>query len=193
MPVWTRIVEPAAEPAGLSEAKAFLRVSHAEDDVLIGRLIRAARERVESLAGRALLDQVWRMTAEPSEGRRRGEWASFEIPARPATALVSARLLKADGTSAALAAGAAELDEEAGEIRLKRVALAGAGLRGFRPVEAVVRCGALAIESVPAGLRTATLALVAQAYERRGAPEAPDAAEPEAVAAALAPFLRARL
>ncbi|HCT54890.1 MAG TPA: hypothetical protein DF712_20790 [Balneola sp.] len=45
----TKVITPAAnEPISTAEAKEYLRVTHTDDDTLIGRLITAAREYVEN-------------------------------------------------------------------------------------------------------------------------------------------------
>ena len=43
-----------SDPVGLAEAKAFLRVAHEGEDVLIQRLIAVATERLEKELGRTL-------------------------------------------------------------------------------------------------------------------------------------------
>ena len=56
----TLLTPPGAEPVSLGQAKAWLRVSHADEDELISDLIRASRERVESFTGRALITRQYR-------------------------------------------------------------------------------------------------------------------------------------
>ena len=48
---------PAVEPVSVETAKAWLRVSHFEDDALIADLIGSAREHVETRIGLALITQ----------------------------------------------------------------------------------------------------------------------------------------
>lgn len=50
---------PAVEPLTAAEAKLHLRVDHADEDALITRLITAARQYVENLCSRTLIDTVY--------------------------------------------------------------------------------------------------------------------------------------
>lgn len=50
---------PATEPVSLAEAKAHLRVNHADDDTYISTLIIAARRQVEARTGLRLITQGW--------------------------------------------------------------------------------------------------------------------------------------
>jgi len=61
-----RIVAPAEEPITLDEARLHLRLDadFTDDDPLVGTLIQAAREYVESDTHRALLPQTWRLTRD---------------------------------------------------------------------------------------------------------------------------------
>jgi uncharacterized phiE125 gp8 family phage protein len=50
---------PAVEPLSLAEAKAHLRVPHADDDTYISTLIVSARRKVERQTGLRLITQGW--------------------------------------------------------------------------------------------------------------------------------------
>lgn len=50
---------PAVEPLSLAEAKAHLRVPHADEDTFISTLIVSARRRVERQTGLRLITQNW--------------------------------------------------------------------------------------------------------------------------------------
>jgi uncharacterized phiE125 gp8 family phage protein len=71
-----RLVNPAVEPVSLADAKAHLRVDSADDDVLIGSLIKVAREWVEEYLDRSLIFTQWQVKADlwPVE---------FEVPRPP--------------------------------------------------------------------------------------------------------------
>lgn len=78
----TLLTAPAAEPVSLAEAKAHLRVEHSDDDTLIGALIVAAREAVESRTGRALVTRTYRYTADqwPDSGDGLPGATMIELP-----------------------------------------------------------------------------------------------------------------
>jgi hypothetical protein len=54
------LTAPAVEPLSLTEAKAFLRVEHNDDDELIAALAAGSRIHVETQTRRALITQRWR-------------------------------------------------------------------------------------------------------------------------------------
>lgn len=56
-----RLIEPAAEPVSLAEAKSFLRIDTNDDDALIGDLVAAARIMAEEQTGKAFITQSWRI------------------------------------------------------------------------------------------------------------------------------------
>jgi hypothetical protein len=65
------LTAPAAEPLSLTEAKAFLRVEHDDDDAIIASLVASARNHVEALTRCGLITQTWRLALDrwPDNGR----------------------------------------------------------------------------------------------------------------------------
>ena len=57
-----RVLDPTSEPVTVAEAKTHMRVEISDDDTYIETLITVAREWVEDYTGRALYDQIWRLT-----------------------------------------------------------------------------------------------------------------------------------
>jgi uncharacterized phiE125 gp8 family phage protein len=88
-----RIVPPNVEPITVDEAKAHLRVEHAEDDDLIGSLIGAAREWAEGFTGRKLITQTWSvwLPAWPP--------ARFRVPLSPVQSVMSIVYTPVGGTA----------------------------------------------------------------------------------------------
>ena len=171
---------PAAEPVPLDRAKAHLRVTHDAEDALIADLIVAARQRVEASVGLCLLttglSQVW-----PGVERD----GSVRLARGPFPAVAAA--FAGDG-----AGGWARLDPAG--VRLEAggacacVRLFGAG-RGPVRIDYAAGFGPDPADA-PAGLVQAVLAVLADAYERRGDGDPPSAAVAEAW---LAPFRAGRL
>lgn len=193
MAAFKRVTPPAAEPVALAEVRAFLRISHEDDDTLIERLAKAAREAVEERTGRALMAQSWRMAADWSEARRPKGWRAFALPRPPFLALTEVRIVRDDDTSTVLAPDALRVRPDSGDVLLPAQHAAYAGARAWRPVEIVWQAGYGDADAVPEALKTAVLLLTAEAWERRDSVAAPAAANPEAVAALLAPWRAVRL
>jgi uncharacterized phiE125 gp8 family phage protein len=83
---------PAQEPVSLAQMKAHLRVEDEAEDGLIEALIVAARVHVESLTGKALLAQTWRVV--------RDGWPEdrvTKLPVSPMIALSEIRCYDAGG------------------------------------------------------------------------------------------------
>tara|TARA_A100000171_G_scaffold16805_1_gene15281 strand:- start:619 stop:1251 length:633 start_codon:yes stop_codon:yes gene_type:complete len=90
---------PLCEPITLEQAKVFLRIDHTEDDHLIRRLIKTARQSIESFTGRALIRQCWTFSLNAgfayansdvrylSRNQSRGE-RGIELPKSPFLELV---------------------------------------------------------------------------------------------------------
>jgi len=79
----TLIAPPGEEPVTLAEAKSFCRIDGSDEDALVNALIAAARLQVESLTGRALITQTWRLTMACAP-------RLVELPVIPVAALVAA-------------------------------------------------------------------------------------------------------
>ena len=58
------LIAPAVEPVTTAEAKSYMRVDTTDDDTLIGGLITAVRQHVESVTRRVFTAAVWQFTLD---------------------------------------------------------------------------------------------------------------------------------
>jgi len=90
----TVLTPPAEAPLSLDAVKAFLRIGDTADDALLMDLLQSARERLEQVAGLALVQQtvrvVWRRW--PASIRGRG----VRLPIGPVTHVEAVRLVDDD-------------------------------------------------------------------------------------------------
>ncbi|MDF3812127.1 head-tail connector protein [Rhodopseudomonas sp. BAL398] len=102
---------PGAEPWTIAELKAYLRVTHDDDDTVIAALIAAARSQIEAMTRRALLTQSWRLVLDrwPPDGRIRCRIG-------PLRAVSAARLFDAAGNASAIDTGRFVIDAAADVI-----------------------------------------------------------------------------
>ncbi|MCR9128836.1 MAG: hypothetical protein NXI12_04885 [Alphaproteobacteria bacterium] len=190
---------PAAEPVSLSDAKAWLRAGHAEEDSLIGELLASARARVESETGLALITQSWRWTLDAWPSRRLSACGqAVSLPVRPLISVQAVRTYDAEGASTAI--DPAEYRAEPGEpgrliavlpFNLPQPERAAGGIE----VDFTAGFGGTG-DDVPAPLREAILRLVADAYsnvERAESARRGEGGLPDAVDALLRPWRRVRL
>jgi len=187
---------PAVEPVSVETAKAWLRVSHFEDDALIADLIGSAREHVETRTGLALITQSWRERLEDwPRDRLSASGLAVQLKRAP---LVSVEAVRVRGGDGALTDwDAAEYRVETGEpgrlVAILPFALPHPEARGGG-IEIDFTAGyGEAPDDVPAPLRAAILHLVAASYgaDRGEGGETPPA--PDMVDRLLAPFERVRL
>ncbi len=180
--IWIDNGPPAAEPVTLAEAKAHIRVERADEDELIGGLIRAARETVEARTGLVLARRTFRLCLESPAG------AELVLSRRPARDVTAARIFDADGTEQAVEPGSVRIVRGGGGLRLP-AALVG---QGERDVEIELDMG---VSAVPDMLRLAVLHLVAMSYEMRsmGPADMQPAFLPPLVRGLLAPYRRVGL
>jgi uncharacterized phiE125 gp8 family phage protein len=176
---------PAVEPISLAEAKAHLRVEHADDDAEILALIAGARVHVETQTRRALIAQTWRLVRDawPVDGR-------IAVLPAPLRELLAARVVMRDGSAQAIDLDRFTLDKAGAPAML---AFAPGTLPGSdRPVAGIE----LDVEvgygddagGVPESLRQAVLKLVAHWYENRGVAGERAAVLPLTVGALIAPY-----
>jgi uncharacterized phiE125 gp8 family phage protein len=183
---------PAAEPLTVAEAKAHLRIGHAEEDAMVASLITTSRLHVEAALGLALIDQDWSYTLD--------SWPDGHVlllPLRPVRAVTGVRVTTSDGSIDTLPADRYLLDGAALPPRLH--AMGGAWPRPGRRalgIEVAFTAGfGATAASVPPPVRQALLMLVAHWYEHRepvlaeGAP----ARVPDTVSALLLPYRTVRL
>lgn len=96
-----RTTPPEDEPVTLDEAKAQLRILHANEDALIQRLIVAVRKHVEDRTGRAFAAQGWTLWLPrfPVSG-------IIELPRPPLVSVEEIKYTDTDGVEQTLSADA---------------------------------------------------------------------------------------
>jgi uncharacterized phiE125 gp8 family phage protein len=176
---------PAVEPVSLAEAKAHLRVEHADADAEISALITTARTHLELRTRRAFITQTWRLVRDgwPAEGR-------IAVLPAPLRALIAARIIMRDGSQRLIDLDRFAIDKAGAPAMLAFVPatmpasdLPAAGIE----LDVEVGYGA-APADVPQPLRQAVRMLVAHWYENRGAIGDHSAMLPLSVNALIAPF-----
>jgi uncharacterized phiE125 gp8 family phage protein len=157
---------PAEEPVTLAEAKAWEKVDGADEDALLATLITAARLHLESVTGRALLTQSWRLVLDawPAGGEVR-------LPVAPLSELSEIRAFDEDGDGHTLGLEQFVVVPGDGPVRLL-LPNAVAGMPALRQrfgIEIDYVAGFGAAADVPQELKQALLVLVAHWFEHRDA------------------------
>ena len=156
------VISPAAEaPLSLDAAKAFLRVGDPVEDRFISDLLQSARERLEQVAGLALVTQTVRVTWSNWPPSIQGRGA--RLPISPARQLVSVKLVEADG-EALLYSDRFQL--LCGRICLRPWSLLPPVPIGGR-IDIEIEAGFGAAADLPEDLREALLRLIAVMYAAR--------------------------
>ncbi|HWJ88909.1 MAG TPA: head-tail connector protein [Pelagibacterium sp.] len=178
------------EPVSLAAMKAHLRVEDEAEDGLIETLISAARVHVESLSGRALLDQTWRLTLDAWPEDR-----IVPLPVSPVTALSEIRAYDAGGTVHQIDVAQFLLDGRANPARIIVPAvIAGMPvLRARRGIEIDYTAGYGEAEDVPADLSQAVRMLAAFWYENRDLATGEMRAVPGTIGRMVSAYRRVRL
>lgn len=179
----TAVIVPPALDAAAAEAKAYLRVTGADEDALIERLIGSSAALCEAFTGRWLLAREGAETIPASAVWRR-------LRATPIGAILSVETVSLDGTAALLPTGAYAIDIDANGDGWVRVMEAGpsTSLRTKR-VRVRFQAGmASEWEGLPDALRQGIVRLTAHLFTHRS--DARDAGPPAAVTALWRPWRR---
>lgn len=161
------LAAPAQEPVSLVQMKAHLRVEDEAEDGLIEALIVAARVHVESLTGKALLAQTWRVVLDGWPEDR-----VIKLPVSPMVTLSEIRCYDADGEEHQIDLNEVLPDGRANPARIiLPVTVAGAPvLRARMGIEIDYVAGfGTEPEEVPADLVQSLKTLAAYWYENRDA------------------------
>lgn len=184
---------PAAEPVTLAEAKALLRIDHADEDALISSLTLAARMHLERVLSLAMISQGWSLMLD------RWPAGPVSLTLLPVVAVTAVTVFDADGTPQAIPPGDIELDTASRPARLARkstVVTWPAPGRAVNGIEIAFSAGfGAAGASVPEPLRQAVLRLAADWYEQRTSVEVTDTSLPlpTAVASLVSPYRARRI
>jgi uncharacterized phiE125 gp8 family phage protein len=156
---------PATEPVSLAEAKAHLRVTHADDDVYISTLIVSARRRVEARTGLRLITQGWSqfMDCWPPGG-------IVELALTPVSAVSDVIVYGDTDTPSTIDPAHYFLDATSGPPRVvfrqgRNPPPPGRRAKG---IEVRITAGFGLASAVPQELKFAVLQLVADAFAHRG-------------------------
>lgn len=157
---------PTSEPVTTAEAKTHLRITTSDDDTYIGTLIAVARKHVETITGRALINQTWDYFLDnfpPGD--------KIVIPLPRLSSVTSVKYTDKDNVQTTLAASKYIVDtnNEPGQIVLAY----GESWPTFtqKPINAVeirfVAGYGSGAANVPEGIKQAMLLLIAHWYENR--------------------------
>lgn len=184
---------PAAEPIGLEEAKAHLRVDASDEDALIESLIVTSRLLVERTLGLALITQGWSLYLDRWPRDR-----EVLLPVAPAQGVDAVRVHDPDNEPTEIAADAyvADLVSVPARLVLSAAATPIAPARELNAFEIAFTAGyGDEAADVPPPIRQALLLLVTHWFESREPVvlgEMPHEV-PATVAALLLPYRRIRL
>ena len=158
------ITAPSTLPVTLAEAKAHLRIDHADEDALITALIETATAGAEHETGRALMAQTWEIALDAFP-------AAIELTRTPVQSITSVTYANSEGVQTVLSDALYSLDA-ADEFGWAYVvpAYAGAWPETRDEINAVkVRyvAGYADAESVPAAIKSWILLQVGAMYAHR--------------------------
>lgn len=204
-----RVIEPAALPLSLNEAKAHLRLDGPGEDALVAAAIRAATDLVEEHLGRALTTQTWILSLDRWPARRvvhnvaggpiSAVWepaTHVALPRAPVQSVDSVMVFADDDTGTAFSPANYFLDTagEPARLTLRRGAGAPVPTRAAGGIEVRFIAGYGDTQSdVPVALVEGIKRLVAHLFEHRDTIEPGAASMPANAEALLGPYRMVRL
>lgn len=176
---------PAVEPLSLAEAKAHLRVTHADDDTLISALVKTAREMAEAFTGRAFITRNISLFLDGWPARHGAQWwdgvregagtepadMALSLPRAPLFSVTDIRVYSAADEASTYAASGYFVDTTGprGRIVLKDSAVPPTPGRNASGIEVRYTAGYGATSTaVPAPIIEALRQTVAHLYANRG-------------------------
>jgi len=179
---------PAAEPVDLAYVKTFLRVDGADEDALIGTLIKTSRHQVENMIGRTLIRRSFIYRGPAPSGHY------LSLPRPPLLSVARISLIGENDQAIDIPAAdyAVNTRRDPGEIQLKKSANWTDYMSEFCTIEIEFSAGyGDNADDVPLPIRQAILLLIAQSFEYRDVEKSPSV--PMMVDALLSPYRWVRL
>jgi uncharacterized phiE125 gp8 family phage protein len=158
-----RTAKPSAF-VSLSEAKKHLRVDHPEEDDLINLYIEAAIDHLDGwggVLGRAVITQTWEESFSCFEN-------STRLSVAPLTSVTSVTYVDSAGATQTLSTSVYEIIQDAvGAVLVLKPDQSFPALgKSNLPVKVTYVCG-VALEQVPAAIKSAVLLMVGDLYQNR--------------------------
>jgi uncharacterized phiE125 gp8 family phage protein len=176
---------PTVEPVNLAEAKAHLRVTHADDDTFISTLIVTARRVIEQRYGLSLMQQSWSVFLD-----RWPSCAVLPLPLFPVQSITDVKIYGDDDVAATLDPAHYFLDAASRPSRLvlRQGRIVPPPGRRANGIEIKLTSG---FAAVPQHIKQALLLIVADYYANRGDVE--NASLPLSAVELLATYREVRL
>ena len=178
--------QPAIEPVTLTELKASLRITGTAEDTLLTQFITDARELVERITGRKLINQTitsyytglgetsssewWSGTRVAHERILYGD-QKIELEFAPVQSVTTLHAVESDNSNTLIASTEYYLDNYDDDMRscIKPVSVISAGSRNENNIKCIYVAGyGTTAASVPSALRRAVLVLAGALYANRG-------------------------
>lgn len=162
------VTAPAEEPLTLTEAKAHLRVTAADDDTYITTLIIVARQWAENVTRRALITQTWDLFLDKFPSML-SPGSMIEVPLPPLVSVTTVKYTDTDGVQQTLSASLYDVDinAERGRITPAYGEVWPSTRAEMNAVEIRIVAGYGATAFVPVKIKQAMLLLIGHLYERR--------------------------